>query len=490
MKAIFRNSILLITSIIIISCDDELNVNQNENNPTNVSARFFLTAAEASLATVLGGELTNYGGFLAQYHTQSPDGRQYLNIENYNVGSNYANDIWLEAYAGGINDLDKVIDLSQGNTGNVLIAHCLRVYYFQLLTDLFGDIPYAEKLSSLSNLNPLPIPQQKIYQRLINELQTAVNNYEANEIAPDFGSQDIFLDNNIGSWLRFANTLLLKLNLRLSETSDANPTAINALLTNNKFLETNVAFDIYEDEDKKRNPFNDEQIVSLNDVNHISSNSLLKFLQLNNDARINAIYRPNNIGDFNGIDQGARDLVEGSAKSILNFSRPNISATQPVYLFTEAEISFMQAEALVRYQGGAGAQEKYETGIRQSFDFSLQAIEEAEILINGAYSYNPRSSDENKIEKIIVQKWVANAYVNTIESYFEQLRTGFPKIVSKNANPDYRLGRLKVSLESVLQDNQTPLSLFYSQDEVNRNFNINQKATLLENVWWDPIILK
>lgn len=488
----FKIAVLASCAMSFVACEDELGDNINTNREPNVEARFFLTAGEASLATNLGGFLTNYGGFMAQYHTQSPGASQYLEIDEYNVGSDFADRFWQEAYAGGINDLDRVIELSANNTANLLIARCVRGYYFQVLTDFFGDIPYAETLSGPSNLNPSPVAQEAIYASLINSVESALANFRSSPSTSTFGDQDVFLNANMEEWEKFANTLLLKMHMRLSKRGSEDLAAINSLLDEDNFLEEEVAFDIYEDINNARNPFNDVQINRLRDVNNVASNSLLEFLALNNDNRIASIYRVDDEGNFEGIDQGDRTnvteaLVEmdmGITVSARLFSRPNVSSTQPVYLFTAAESSFLQAEALVRYRGGAGAQAKYEEGLRQSFD--LRGATGVDDLITGNYMYPSAGSSEEIIEQIIVQKWVANAYFNTIESYFDQLRTGFPELIT-DGDPDYSKGNLIVSKNSILtgaSSDKTPLSMFYSQAEVNRNSNINQKDDLLMPVWW------
>lgn len=492
MQKILKNiGLAIVVGVLSFSCEEELDVNKNLNTPTNVDASLFLTAAEASLATVLGGELTNYGGFMAQYHTQAPAASQYDDVDKYNVTPSFSNLIWREGY-GGINDLDKVIELSVGNTGNLLIAKSLRAYYFQVLTDFFGNIPYANILPGVSNLNPIPIDQQLIYQSLLEEVENAIKAYEENSIDPTFGEQDIFLENNIDKWIQFANTLLLKMNLRLSEKDVVNSEAIITLLSKDDFLKENVAFDIYIDEINKRNPFNDVQLKQFGGNNHVASNSLLNYLLENDDPRREGLYTSFEIEEgifqYFGIEQGNKRVFESDPDNQFgasDFSQPIVSETQPVYLFTKAEINFLQAEASVRYRGGAQAKEKYEEGIRDSFTLLGKTTAEADVLINGFYVYNEGGSSQEKVEQIMVQKWVANAYVNTIEAYFDQLRTGYPKIIPKNEEPDYSLGRLRVSQASVfLSNTATPLSMFYSQDEVNTNENLSQKSSLTVPVWW------
>lgn len=473
----------LISLTIVFSCEEDLDVNRNSENPTNVDSKFFLSAAQGSLATNLGGFLGNYGGFMAQYHAQAPSASQYENIEEYNVNTDFTDGFWSEAYAGGIRDLDEVISLSSGNTGDLLIAKILRAYYFQVLTDFYGDIPYSNVLQGSENSNPEVVPQRAIYESLIDSVNQAIADYQNNPVESSFGNQDVFLNSELPQWIAFGNTLLLKLYIRVSNTDLANPAAVNELIATDNFIETNVGFDIYLDEENKRNPFYDVQISNLNDVNNIASNSLLNFLVLNEDERVDAIYRKNVDTLHVGVNQGDFNEVSGRA---VNFSRPNVTPTTPVYLITAAESSFLQAEALVRYSGGAGAKIKYDQGVTNSYDLYDLPSGDAKDAVDNLYPFNETGTSEEQIRQIIIQKWVSNAYVNNIESYFEQLRTGYPEIIdSEEVIPNFEEGNLIVSLSSILPSTETPKSMFYPFNEVSRNINVNQKGSLSEAVWWD-----
>jgi len=76
--------------MLVVSCEDDLDINTNPNVPQDVEKRYVLSAAEGSLATVLGGTLRNFGRLMAQYHTPSPSASQYLDIDTYNITRGYA----------------------------------------------------------------------------------------------------------------------------------------------------------------------------------------------------------------------------------------------------------------------------------------------------------------------------------------------------------------------------------------------------------------
>lgn len=470
--------------LLITSCEEDLNINENPNTPVNVDKSFVLTAAQGSLATGLGGQLTNLGGFLAGYHTQPPSASQYTNIDTYNMNIDFSDRLWNELYAGCLNDLKFVLTKSdeEGDTGSFLIATLIRTYTLQVLTDLYGDIPYSEALLGSENITPHVDFGGDIYTGLIGEIDAALTKYNNNPVASTVGAQDAIYSAEMSDWIKFANTLKLKMYLRMSYTLQANASAVNALIAQDNFITSDAAFALYEDAQNKANPFYDVQIDRLGDVNNIASNSLLMFYDSNIDPRLNAVFRQNNSNIFRGLDQGDRGSVASEVAA--DFSRPNVIATTPVYLITVSESNFLQAEALIRYASGSGAKSKYDAGVINSF--TTYGVSGAQALIGagGAYEYIADPDVETALRQVMVQKWASLAYINNIEAFFEVNRTKFPETTTQG-NEDYTIGNLIVSVSSVLTGDQTPNTIFYPDTETSKNPNITQKTSITEEIWWD-----
>ncbi|RYJ45524.1 SusD/RagB family nutrient-binding outer membrane lipoprotein [Flavobacterium beibuense] len=509
MKNIFK-IFLLSFAVVFTSCDDELDINTDPNSPAQITKGLALASSEASLVTILGGELTNLGGFWAQYHTQSPSASQYEVFDQYNLTTSYADRLWTEIYAGCLNDLEFTITTAQedGDTGTVVIATCLKAYTFQLMVDLFGDIPYTEALQGIENITPAVTPGEDVYTDLIAKLDEAVAAYEANPVNGGVGSQDQIYGGNVARWIEFSNTLKLKMYIRMAYTPMANPTAVNALLAEDNFITVDAAFTNFADTQNKRNPFYEVQIDRLGDVNNVASNTLRDFYESNGDIRIQAAYRPAGEDPLNfpSISQGTGNDFNNTAVA---YGRPNIWQETPVFLMSLAESNFLQAEALIRYAGGAGAKEKYDNGVLQSFltyskyfekDDDLTDTEENLIPVftageataaatalteaGGAYEYNAAGDTETLVRQVIIQKWASLPYINNIEAYIEATRTKFPEVVPEGTE-DYSIGNRIPSAISTLPNVQIPSILFYPDDEVNRNPNITQHTSLTDNVWWD-----
>lgn len=495
MKNLNKILIVLLVAVFASSCDDKLDINTNPNNPGTINAGLALTSAEAAIATVVGGEFTNLGGFYAQYHTQAPSASQYENIDSYNLNITYASTPWTNLYAGALTDLQFVTTESAaaGDTASALIAEALRAYTFQLLVDIFGDVPYTEALQGVSgNITPSATPGAEVYADLITKLDAAVAAYEANPTEAAVGSQDLIYGADMDSWVKFVNTLKLKMYIRMAYTPQANPTAVNALIAEDNFITTDAAFTTFVNSLGKTNPFYGTYLsnagTGLGDVNHVASNTLHDFYTENNDPRLEAVYRASQTGTYTSIPQGTGNTYNNTAVA---YARPNIGATTPVFFLSVVESHFLQAEALIRYAGGAGAKEEYDAGVAASFAtykqyFGLPASASATdfTAAGGAYEYVASANVETAVRQVIIQKWAALAYVNTVEAYIESTRTKFPEVVEEGTQ-DYAIGNRIPSDISVFTGTTVPSIIFYPDVEVNRNPNITQHTSLTQNVWWD-----
>ena len=484
MKSI--NKIFLVLLIgILFSCENQLDINSDPNSPKEITTGLALAAAEGSLITVTGGEFSNLGGFYAQYHTQAPTAGQYETIDQYNLNTGYANRLWTELYAGCLNDLEFVITESgkTGDTSGALMGTLLKAYTFQLLVDLFGDVPYTDALTGVNNITPITTEGSVIYQDLILKIDAALAKYKNNPSSTSIGNQDMIYGADMVQWVKFANTLKLKMYLRMAYTTLANPAKVNELIAQNNFISTDAKFSNFGTGLNQRNPFYEVQMISLGDVNNVASNSLFEFYNLNDDPRLASVYRANTSNNYVSISQGSGDAFNNTAP---NYSRPNIKADTPVYLLSVAESNFLQAEALIRYASGTGAKAKYDAGVNASFvTYGLTTGLAAPLLATGgAYNYKVEANTEATVRQVLIQKWASLAYINNIEAYIETTRTKFPEIVSKE-NANYIVGNRIPSEISILAGNAVPSILFYPDNETERNPNIKQHTSLTAKVWWD-----
>ena len=471
--------------MVLTSCQDDLDINTNPNTPQEINKGLALSAAEASIATVMGGELFNTGGMLAQFYTQAPSAGQYDDIDQYNMATDHANRMWSELYAGALNDLEFVKNESQKeeNTGTYLIATVLQAYTFQYLVDVFGDVPYMDALKGSDNISPAPTPGEEIYSDLLVKINDAVASYEANPVDSDVDGQDFIYGADMEKWVQFANTLKLKIYLRMAYTSKADASAVMALIDEDNFIQENAAFAAFGTALNKRNPYYEVQIDYLGNVNDVASNSLMEFYLRNGDPRVEAVYTTNSDGDYVGIEQGEGLGTALGGVQASELSRPDIGAQHPVYFMSVPESKFLQAEAQLRYGDESSAEIKYNEGVTASFN--LYGVDPTGFVGAGSnYEYTSTGDVEVDLEQIIVQKWASLANINNVEAWVEAKRTGYP-ILTTAEDPNYEDGRRLVSLGSILTGMQVPQTLYYPESEVDRNKNVTQKTDLLQKVWWN-----
>ena len=479
--------IAIVFVLTATSCNEFFDINDDPNNPTDASIDLILPGAQTSVMVTFGGSYHNLGGFWAQYYTQAPDAGQYEEFDEYNTTADEFDREWQEIYAGGLNDLQIIRDKAteSGDNGYYLIATLLQSYTFQMLADLYNDIPFSEALGGATsgNLNPAFDNGSDIYDALLARIDEAVSRYENGGMGQAPGSRDLIYGGDMDEWIRFANTLKLKMYLRMAYTSKDNPTAVNNLLAENNFITKDAKIDQFNNEQGKRNPFFEIQMDRLGDVNQRASNTMLKYLVENIDPRIDGIYVPGGNGHA-AKEQGDfanRDIPNGDLSSI------NITALTPVYFMMVAEKEFLVAEAQVRYAGGSGAQASYEAGIEASFAMHNVSGASALYGTGGVYEYTSGGGVEQEIGQIMMQKWIALANFMNLEAFFEINRTQYPPLSSNAKGTPGEIGELTLSYASVLSGTNTPRRLLVPDIEVTRNSNAPAQLPqgIGVKVWWD-----
>ena len=481
---IFR--IIAVASVFVwstSSCEKYLDVNDDPNKTEFASLDVVLPAAQASTCIHVGGELFNLGGFWAQYHTQSPDAGQYQDIDAYNVSVDFFDRTWQELYAGALNDYRYMRENSDGtNNAYYLVATLMEAYTYQVLVDLYGQVPYSEALQGTANLTPVYDEGQLIYKDLLLKIDDAMSRYAAdpaNGEGPK-SANDIIFGGNMERWMQFGNTLKLKMLLRAYKVGSIFDQAEALALANSgNLLPVNASMTLFADAPNKSNPFYDVNVDRLGGVNHAASQTIVSYYQANNDPRLQEVYAPGS-GGYTTKPQGDfanRDI------SYPNLAKPIIEPLQPIILFSAAEVYFLIAETQARFAGGG--QTAYENGIEASFAMYGLADTTAENFYGpgGAYEWMAGGSTEDHIKQIATQKWAAMANSQNLEAFFEINRLGYPEYKTlANAQP----GDLVYSLASVLPPGQTPQRLLFADVSKSRNPNVPAQSSgdVAKPIWW------
>lgn len=488
-----RNRLLYIFIFVLglgfTACESDLDINDDPNNPTEATIDLVFPAAQASLTTQVSGQLFNLGGFFSQYWDQSPEAGQYLDLSNYKLDTESFQSFFNEAYSGGLNDCQYVITKAEaaGDWGNYLAAITVRAYYFQLLVDLYDEVPYSEALKGTEFIFPKYDKGEDVYNGILAELDVA--------LAKDFTGQtvtnkDLFFEGDLQAWIQFANSLKLKLATRAGNTS-----VVNQLLATPNFIAKNVGLksSVYSKEQNKRNPWYETNVSRLSgdgdySINHVASHNFITYLQAKNDARINTLFFPSvESGTHNGNYFGSSKLdAERKADKRDNFSTVNIEQTHPSYIMLVSEVLLLQAEGYARAGNYTNAKAVYDQAVSASFELHGLGGANALLAAGGSYEFTATTLDA-ALEQILMQKYVCLAHFNNIEAWFEHNRTGYPKISTVAAKEDtYVAGEFTSPVDNKLGDNRFPKRLYYTDSEVSSNPNTPEQINdITIKVWWD-----
>ncbi len=498
---------ILIILFVSLSCESWLDVNKNPNAPGDVSYEELLPAGISSVAYVVGGRYQVLGALWSQHWTQSPGASQYAGIDSYDINSStYDQNQFSELYAGALKNLElvRVQSLANEEYNYYLIATVVQSYAYQVLADLYDQIPFSEALKGDQGLTePMYELGPSIYDSLITRIDFALSLDLNKEGLKNPEERDLVFNGEITRWIEFANTLKLRIFLRQSEVNHSKvQQAVQDLYNAGAaFLETDAALDIYTDASGRRNPLFDTDFFTLGrNPNLILSHTLYSFMIENADFdRLSNLFNtPEAGGEHKALIQGNYYAPEESpGTNSSSYSKPIMDPTAPVYLMSLAESNLLQAEAIMRYRAEDfnQAKELYDGAIASAF---LRVIKPsgsfgtAEILnlastfYGGVYAFPSEGGKlDDFIKSIAYQKWLALSGIQNLELFFELNRTGYPvKSSVPGDDPNYVPGELTLSVNNVTSG-RFPRRLIFPESEYANNRNTPEKQPVWQKVWWD-----
>ncbi len=361
----------------------------------------------------------------------------------------------------------------------------MRAWLFHIVTDAYGDIPYSEALQDINNMivQPKYDTQEAVYRDLLKELKKQQLNSTNGPEQLSFGNADLLLKGNVERWIKFANSLRLRLAMRV-RFADASLAQqhITEVLTQ-PLIETNsenVKLGSVDDGNTTNsNQFYQRNLTSPN--NQVVSFTLTDNLKKLNDPRLPVLARAANITEagYRGVptqifgtqrDRYANDSTAHMATSFL----------QPVYdmvLLNAAEVQFLRAEAALAGLSNEDAQALFQSGIQLAMEQYKVAAGDITAYLGTTCSYTI-GVRRGAIEQIIVQKWLS-LYYNAHEGWAEFRRTGYPRIWTGAELGD--------------TNGNVPRRLTYPVDEFFRNGantteaagRLNGGDKLMSRIWWD-----
>lgn len=152
---------------------------------------------------------------------------------------------------------DMTEEEQEQNKVYMLCSDIIRSYAFQRATDLYDDMPYSEAGGAFQELfYPKYDTQEEIYMSIMETLKNAVKDLGAYQFQTDaekskFSSVDILCNGDLDKWIRMANSLRLRMAMRLCHVNQSTAiSTIKELVAENRML-TEYSHDIgFEEQDK------------------------------------------------------------------------------------------------------------------------------------------------------------------------------------------------------------------------------------------------
>lgn len=480
MKQILKNTKLitgafLTGSLLFASCTNQFekwNINPNEvtqdqMEQDNLNTGAYFTQMERGVFVVgksadgvgLGGRyqitemLTGdiFASFVANINTFS-----YTTYHNdhYALYRDWYNAPFNDAYTNVMQPWKSIVDVTDEGSPARAMATIVKVLGISRITDMYGPIPYSKFGTSIQVSYD---SQKDIYYKFFEELDEAISvltDYSNSSSAKYMEEYDYVYSGNVSKWVKFANTLRLRLAMRISFVDQTKAVTEATAAINHSFglmttvddsaiLHQTTSFTFTNPLWEVSESFQDMRMGATMDC----------YLNGYNDPRISKYFRPaTKDGSYHGVRNGMTNIAKDSyieAASGLNFE-----TNSNMQWMDAAEAYFLLAEAKLRLNIGAETVKSYyEQGIRTSFSSKGASgvdsyIADAESLPLTTYTdpntnrgtnvasfisqmavaWDEGVSNEKKLERIMIQKWIA-LYPDGQEAWSEMRRTGYPGFV-------------------------------------------------------------
>ncbi|MCP4120431.1 MAG: SusD/RagB family nutrient-binding outer membrane lipoprotein [Bacteroidetes bacterium] len=485
MKKIIRIFLLVIGLSIAVSCNDVLDINTNPNTSTTANVEQVLTSGQIYMSDFQRRIAGTNNTVWAQYWTWGP-GVALGPVDKHEFAATSADGSWARAYSNCLKDLDFVIDSGEDLYGG--IAQLLSVYIYGLLVDYFNDIPYSEALKGDLADGGITSPAYDDAATIYTDLIATIDEAIARLAAPTLGSlepgvDDLFYEGDLVQWIRFGNSLKLKLLMRQSVNGGPADlaTQVSDVITAGNLIESaddNLMLE-WTGDGGSQNPWFAALNSGLGNF-YVLSNTTLDFLNgvvPGGDPRLDVFYDlPAAASSHNGAGQG-NIIDEGGQQADYSKASDNVWGVDvPTIMMTATEVLFYKAEAALRY-GTDDPESAVAAAITSSFDYWGIGAEASDYIVDLNFG---GASDQMQI--IAEQMWVA----------FNATQSGEGWITTRkfdNATNNYFAtnGILVSPADNSLGTDIFPSIWRYPQSEIDRNSSLtgSDQHDLVDFVFWD-----
>lgn len=531
--------ILLLTLCSMSACDyetvntDPYGVSDEELGPLKYGARFMnmqqrvIPIGSPSLTTGPGNDLQNTdlissGNYIGYFGNNNNWG--FNNESNWNFTDSRMNYAYQNFYSSIFLPWNEIYEIakdaeSPSEQAILEMANIVRNVAWLRATDVFGPIAYTS--AGDGSIAPKFDSQEVVYKTMMADLAKSVE--LLNTISYRVMSQyDLIYDGNVQNWVKLANSLMLRMAVRVhfKDEALAREYIAKALDPKNGGVIEDIASEAKIQTSAKM-PLLNSMMASVNDYNETRMGATIwGYLRGYRDPRLSKYFTQGTYGygsymqkDYFAVASENTNSKQETTWSEKFASRPNIDANSPLYWFRASETYFLKAEAALYNLMEGDPQTFYEQGVSMSFQengvngFTADYLETTDKPLGirtmaywyGDYGHDlsigntsPKWDDytgslpqkDEQLQKIITQKYLA-LYPNAVEAWTEYRRTGFPYIMKPMDGA--AAGRIGASAE----DTRAPERFRFAPTAYNSNPNMAEIPKLLggddigaTKMWW------
>lgn len=526
-----KAGIMLLSLAIFVACTGnylKINTNPYEASEDDMSHDGYNIGAAltAICGTVISTDVNTaqftdclLGGPMGGYYSTT---KKFENtIDNYNPTDNWTNVLMYSDHTvpklfTNLAELSEITDDPVVNN----IALIVKVAAMQRVTDTYGPIPY----SRIKVGEKLTVPydsQEEVYEHMFEELDTAIDVLTENQSTELPSTVDPVYGGNVRNWCKLANSLKLRLAMRVVYTPQgkkiaekkfkevaAHPVGAFSSNADNAALQPRAFGD-------KGNPlytavkYNEIQGSVTGGDSHAAAD-ITSYMNVYADPRREKYFVPSEFSDpahkYTGL---LIHVVKPPLGTIgRKYAGINIGFNDPVQWMNAAEVAFLKAEAVVLGVIDGDAEAYYNEGIRLSFEqygvsssyeeyisndikapvnyVNPEGESRPEALTELTVKWDRAATKEQMQERIMIQKWIANFNIGH-EAWADHRRTGYPKFFPASDDGNRSNG----SVDNDFGARRMP----FPQDErINNTENYNDAVVKLganardnmsTRLWWD-----
>ena len=494
----------MVLGSIVAGCTQNFeDYNRNPKQPTSIPTSYLLESTLRSIAFQDQNQAQRMYTFWGVYSGQLGAVR----ADNWGVGPEQ---VWayynpaaihrntpMSIIFGLIYPNHYYIEDATGKSGVIYaVSLLMRVYGMHIVASAQGPIPYSQMAAGKTET--VYDDEETAWKAMFDDLDTVIGILSGSgESNADLAAVDYIYGGNVRNWLKFANTLKLRMALRVSNVATYAQQKAEEAVASGVMTDVAESAWVHLDKASLTNPWFIGWLGHNDDCQARPNACLVSWMNGYNDPRREKYFTPASDGTYVGMISGPQNSSRAPGDYI-SFSKIRVNGNfdaQPVMYAAEA--AFLRAEgALKGWNMNGTAESLYHEGIRLSLNEFGVGSAYADYIQTTSQPANHNAADgqmratstisvkwsndpSQHLEQIITQKWIA-LWLDPMNGWADNRRTGYPKLwlATKSANVDVDASR---------GARRTP----FPQAEYNtNNANVQAAAAMIggdsmgNDLWW------